>query len=178
MTTFNPKRRNFIVLATNTVVGLGAASAVFPLLKSMSPSAEVRALSTIEVNVSSMVEGQSMKVIWQGNPVFIRKRTNEEIEKAKEVDINTLRHRETDEQRTKKGKENWLVMVGICTHLGCIPVLVEENGHYNGWFCPCHGSHYDTSGRIMKGPAPKNLRIPDYQFVSDDIILIGRKEST
>ena len=170
--TFNPRRRNFIVLATSAAVGLGTIVSAFPLLKSMSPSAEVRAVSTTEVNVSSMVEGQSIKVMWQGKPVFIRKRTTKEINEAKEIDISTLRDPETDEQRTKKGKENWLVMIGICTHLGCIPI--GESGDYNGWFCPCHGSHYDTSGRIRKGPAPKNLTIPDYTFSSDDIILIGK----
>lgn len=174
---FNPKRRNFIVLATSAVAGLGAASAVFPLLKSMGPSAEVRAQSTVEVNVSSMTVGQSIKVVWQGKPIFIRRRTPKDVEEAKALDISTLRDPETDEQRTKPGKEPWLVMIGICTHLGCIPI--GESGDYHGWFCPCHGSHYDTSGRIRKGPAPKNLVVPKYQFLNDDVILIGSdKQST
>ncbi len=173
---FNQKRRSFIVLASTAAVGLGAATPIFTLLKSMGPSAEVRALSTTEVNVSSMTDGQSIKVMWQGKPVFIRKRTKKEVEEAKAVDIQQLRDPETDEERTKAGKQDWIVMIGICTHLGCIPV--GESGDYNGWFCPCHGSHYDTSGRIRKGPAPKNLAIPEYSFIKDDVILIGKSGNT
>ena len=151
--------------------GLGTLALVPPLLKSMGPSAEVRAQSTVEVNVSSMVDGQSIKVVWQGKPVFIRKRTKKEIQEAKEVDLSSLRDPQTDEERTKPGKEKWLVMIGICTHLGCIPI--GEQGDYGGWFCPCHGSYYDTAGRIRKGPAPKNLEIPVYKFLDDNLILIG-----
>ncbi len=170
----NTKRRNFIVLATSAVAGLGVASTIFPLLSSMNPSAEVRALSNVEVNVASMIDGQSIKIMWQGKPIFIRKRTDKEIEEARAVDLSVLPDPETDEQRTKKGKEKWIVMVGICTHLGCVPI--GESGDYKGWFCPCHGSHYDTAGRIRKGPAPKNLLVPDYQFINDDVILIGKTE--
>lgn len=161
-----------MVLASSAVIGLGAVSSLLPLLRSMGPSAEVRALSSVEVDVSSMVDGQSIKVLWQGKPIFIRKRTNKEIAEARGVDVSLLRDPETDEQRTKQGMENWLIMIGICTHLGCIPV--GESGDYNGWFCPCHGSHYDTSGRIRKGPAPKNLFIPEYQFVNNDVVVIGK----
>lgn len=118
-----------------------------------------------------MERGQSIKVMWRGKPVFIRNRTDMEIEESKAVDLSDLRDPQTDEERTKPGHEQWLVMVGVCTHLGCVPL--GEAGDFGGWFCPCHGSHYDTAGRIRKGPAPLNLEVPDYQFISDDRILVG-----
>ena len=138
----------------------------------MNPASDVLALSSIEVDLSSIAEGQEIKAVWRGKPVFIRNRSAKNIEEANKVDLATLRDPETDAARVKKGHEKWLVMVGICTHLGCIP-LGNGAGEYDGWFCPCHGSAYDSSGRIRKGPAPKNLVIPPYEFVSDTKIKIG-----
>jgi ubiquinol-cytochrome c reductase iron-sulfur subunit len=135
----------------------------------MNPSADVLALSSTEVDISGIPVGSSLTVVWRGKPVFIRHRTAEEIEAAKAVDVESLRDPQTDAQRAIKPE--WLVMVGICTHLGCIPL--GEQGDYGGWFCPCHGSQYDTSGRIRKGPAPKNMAIPPYKYLSDNVIKIG-----
>ena len=135
----------------------------------MNPSADVLALSSIEVDISSIAEGQSVTVKWRGKPVFIRHRTAAEIEAAQSVDVATLPDPETDAARAPK--PNWLIVVGVCTHLGCIPL--GNSGEYGGWFCPCHGSHYDTSARIRKGPAPTNLPVPTYEFLSDTIVKIG-----
>ncbi|XGA08147.1 MAG: ubiquinol-cytochrome c reductase iron-sulfur subunit [Wolbachia endosymbiont of Xenopsylla cheopis] len=168
------KRRDFIILTAGTMAGLGIASAVWPLVKSMNPSAEILAMSTIEVNLSGIKEGQGIKVKWRGKPVFIRRRTKQEIETARVVDIKALRDPQPDEQRVLPGKDEWLIMLGVCTHLGCVPIdHMTKDG--NGWFCPCHGSYYDTSGRIIRGPAPLNLIVPDYFFPSDDIVVIGKK---
>jgi ubiquinol-cytochrome c reductase iron-sulfur subunit len=171
-TTLNkPTRRDFIVLTANTMVGMGAAAMVWPLVDSLSPSADVLALSSTEVDITSVAEGQAITVMWRGKPVFIRHRTAVEIKDARSAPLTGMVDPQKDEDRVKKGKDQWLVTVGICTHLGCVPVGYA--GDYNGWFCPCHGSQYDTSGRIRKGPAPKNLQIPDYVFTSDNIIRIG-----
>lgn len=151
---------------------VGAGALLWPFVDSMNPSADVLALASTEVDLSPIEDGQEIKVMWRGKPVFIRNRTPKNIEEAKAVDISILRDPETDEARTKKGHEKWLVMVGVCTHLGCIP-LGNGAGDYDGWFCPCHGSHYDSAGRIRKGPAPKNLVIPPYEFVSDTKVKIG-----
>lgn len=172
----NPGRRDFMVLATSALGAVGAAAAAWPVINSMNPAADVLALSSIEVDLSPIAAGQTIKVKWRGVPVFIRHRTPADIEEAKKVNVGELRDPETDEARVKKGKEQWLVMVGVCTHLGCIPLA--GSGDYcgpdnGGWFCPCHGSHYDTSGRIRKGPAPKNLEVPTYTFLSDTTIRIG-----
>ncbi|MBV0899826.1 MAG: ubiquinol-cytochrome c reductase iron-sulfur subunit [Wolbachia endosymbiont of Fragariocoptes setiger] len=167
-------RRDFITLTTCAMVGIGAACALWPLIKSWSPSAEVLAMSTTEVNLSGITEGKGIKVKWQGKPVFIRKRTKQEVEAARAVDIKTLRDPQSDEQRVYKGKDEWLIMLGICTHLGCIPID-HSTKDGNGWFCPCHGSYYDASGRVVGGPAPKNMAIPDYFFPSDDVVVIGKK---
>lgn len=167
-------RRDFITLTTCAMASIGAASALLPLVKSMSPSAEVLAQSTIEVNLSDIQEGKGVKVKWQGKPVFIRKRTKQEIEAARAVNIETLRDPQTDEQRVLQGKDEWLIMIGICTHLGCVPID-HSTKDGNGWFCPCHGSYYDTSGRVIGGPAPKNMDIPDYFFSSDNMLVIGKK---
>ncbi len=164
-------RRDFLYIATGAVGAIGAAYAVWPFIHQMNPSKDTLALATIEVDLGAIESGQSVKVMWQGKPVFVRNRTDKEIEEARDVDLSSLRDPETDEQRTKPGHENWLVMVGVCTHLGCVPL--GEAGEFGGWFCPCHGSHYDTAGRIRKGPAPLNLPVPNYQFVTDDRILIG-----
>lgn len=167
----NEPRRDFIVLSASAVAGIGAASFVWPLVDSLNPSASVRALATIEVDVSSIEEGQSIKAMWQGKPVFIRRRTKEEVQVARDESLDVLPDPETDQDRVKDDHEAFLVVVGICTHLGCIPV--GQSGDYGGWFCPCHGSHYDTSGRIRKGPAPTNLAVPPYEFINDSVIKIG-----
>ena len=163
------KRRDFIFTASYTLGAVGAGTAVWPLIDQMNPDASVKALSSTEVDLSSVQPGQSITVLWRGKPVFIKRRTEEEIAKAKQVDLKELKHPEKDEDRAKNPE--WLVMLGICTHLGCVPL--GNKGEYGGWFCPCHGSHYDTSGRIRKGPAPTNLEIPKYEFVDSNTIKIG-----
>ena len=165
----DPNRRDFIITATATVGAVGAGAAVWPLIDQMNPDASVKALASTEVDVSNIQPGKSITVLWRGKPVFIKRRTNEEIEKARSVDLKELKHPEKDEERAKNPE--WLVMLGICTHLGCVPL--GDKGDYNGWFCPCHGSHYDTSGRIRKGPAPENLAVPPYSFLNDTTIKIG-----
>ena len=162
-------RRDFLYVATAGVAGVGVAFAAWPFIDQMNPSADVLALATIEVDISQIAVGQSVTVKWQGKPVFIRRRTEEEIQTAEAVPLDELPDPQTDEERVEKPE--WLVMLGICTHLGCVPL--GQSGDFEGWFCPCHGSHYDTSGRIRKGPAPKNLEIPPYQFVNDNTILVG-----
>lgn len=164
-------RRDFITLTASSVAAVGAGAALWPFVNSMNPSADVLALSSIEVDLAPISEGQSITVTWRGKPVFIRHRTAKEIEEARQVALNALPDPQKDEERVKPGKDQWLVMVGICTHLGCVPL--GQQGDYNGWFCPCHGSHYDTSGRIRKGPAPLNMEVPTYEFVSDSKIKIG-----
>ena len=163
------KRRDFIFTASYTLGAVGVGAAVWPLIDQMNPDASVKALSSTEVNVSEVQPGQSVTVLWRGKPVFIKRRTEEEIAKARQVDLKELKDPEKDEDRVKNPE--WLVMVGICTHLGCVPL--GNKGEYDGWFCPCHGSHYDTSGRIRKGPAPVNLEIPKYEFVDSNTIKIG-----
>ena len=137
----------------------------------MNPSKDVLALSSIEVDLAPIVEGQGITVVWQGKPIFVRRRTAAETKEARETPAGRLLQPEADAARTKPGKENWVVLVGICTHLGCIPTGKE--GEFNGWFCPCHGSTYDVSGRIRSGPAPSNLEVPDYAFLTDTKIKIG-----
>ena len=163
------KRREFIFTASYALGAVGVGASVWPLIDQMNPDASVKALSSTEVDVSGIQPGQSITVLWRGKPVFIKRRTVEEIEQARNVDIKELPHPEKDEDRAKDPE--WLVMLGMCTHLGCVPL--GNKGEYDGWFCPCHGSHYDTSGRIRKGPAPKNLEIPKYEFVNSDTIKIG-----
>ncbi len=167
-------RRDFLLIATTTVGATGAALTAWPLIDQMNPSADTLALSSIEVDLSQVKEGQAITVVWRKKPVFIRHRTNKEIKAAQAVQLKDLTDPAADNKRVKK--PNWLVMVGICTHLGCIPLGQKDNqpkGEFGGWFCPCHGSHYDTSGRIRKGPAPKNLAVPPYSFVKNNIIKIG-----
>ena len=168
------KRRDFLQLSTISIGAVGTAAFIWPFLKSMSPAEDTIALGTTEVDVSSIEEGQSVTVKWRGKPVFIRKRTKDEIDAAKTVNIADLKDPEEDVDRVKK--DEWLVLVGVCTHLGCVPLgqkLTDSKGEYNGWYCPCHGSHYDTSGRIRKGPAPENLAVPPYSFLNDTTIKIG-----
>lgn len=164
-------RRDFMTLTATGVAGVGAACAAWPLVDSMNPSADVLALSSIEVDISAIEPGQTHTVKWRGKPVFIKHRTDEEIKEAQETEIDKLIDPEEDSARVKPGMEKWLVTIGICTHLGCVPL--SNQGEFDGWFCPCHGSHYDTSGRIRKGPAPLNLAVPPYEFISDTKIKIG-----
>jgi ubiquinol-cytochrome c reductase iron-sulfur subunit len=168
------KRRDFLFIAAGGFGAVGAAAAVWPLVDNLNPSADVLALSTVEVDISKVQVGQSIRVKWRGKPVFIRHRTAEEIATARAVPVSDLKDPQTDEARVQKAQ--WLVMVGICTHLGCVPggqKTSDVKGDYSGWFCPCHGSHYDTSGRIRRGPAPKNLEVPQYTFTNDSTIRIG-----
>jgi len=163
------KRRDFLFTATYTVGIVGVGSAIWPLIDQMNPDSSVKALSTTEVDVSAVELGKTITVLWRGKPIFIRRRTKKEIDEAANVDLKELKDPEKDSDRTKNPE--WLVMVGVCTHLGCVPL--GNKGEFNAWFCPCHGSHYDTSGRVRKGPAPKNLEIPKYEFVDSNIIKIG-----
>ncbi|MGY8985593.1 MAG: ubiquinol-cytochrome c reductase iron-sulfur subunit [Sphingomonadales bacterium] len=162
-------RRDFLYVATAGLGAVALSSAVWPIIDQMNPSADVLALSTTEVDLSAIEVGQSVTVKWQGKPVFVRRRTAEEITEARAVPMSELRDQQTDESRVEK--DEWLIMVGVCTHLGCVPL--GDAGDFGGWFCPCHGSHYDTSGRIRKGPAPTNLPIPEYAFIDDNRIIVG-----
>ena len=162
-------RRDFIYTASTVVGVVGVGAAAWPLIDQMNPDASVKALATTEVDVTSVKPGQSITVLWRGKPVFIKRRTESEISEAKSVSLTELKHPEKDEDRASNPE--WLVMLGVCTHLGCVPLA--DKGDYKGWFCPCHGSHYDTSGRIRKGPAPTNLEIPKYEFVNINTIKIG-----
>ena len=164
-----PERREFLFTASYAMGAVGVGAVVWPLVDQMNPDASVKALASTEVDVSSVIPGKTITVLWRGKPVFIRRRTKEDIEKAREVNLKDLKHPEKDEDRAKNPE--WLVMLGVCTHLGCVPL--GNKGEYGGWFCPCHGSHYDTSGRIRKGPAPTNMEIPQYEFVNSNTIKIG-----
>ena len=170
----NNNRRDFLQLSTLTLGGIGTAAFIWPFIKSMSPAEDTLAAGSTEVDISMIEEGQSVTIKWRGKPVFIKKRTKEEIEAAKMVQASDLRDPQDDADRVQK--EDWLVLVGVCTHLGCVPLgqkLSDMKGDYDGWYCPCHGSHYDTSGRIRKGPAPTNLDVPPYSFLNDTTIKIG-----
>jgi ubiquinol-cytochrome c reductase iron-sulfur subunit len=158
-------------IGTSMVCGVGAAAAVWPLINQMNPDASVLALSSTEVDLTPIVEGQILTVKWRGKPVFISHRTQKEIDEARAVKLSDLPDPQTDEARVKKGEDQWLVLIGICTHLGCVPL--GHQGDFDGWFCPCHGSQYDSSGRVRKGPAPANLVVPPYEFVSNTMIRIG-----
>ena len=164
-----PKRSDFLFTASYAIGAVGVGAAVWPLVDQMNPDASVKAIASTEVDISALEPGQSITVLWRGKPVFIKRRTKEEIDSAKAVNLKDLKHPEKDEDRAKNPE--WLVMLGVCPHLGCVPL--DQKGDYNGWFCPCHGSHYDTSGRITKGPAPTNMEIPKYEFVDANTIKIG-----
>jgi len=171
-----PTRRDFLYVATGAFAAVGVGAAVWPLIDQMNPDASVLALASIELDIGSVPVGQEITVKWRGKPVFVRHRSEEEIKAAEDVDITTLRDPQTDDARLKKGvdgklEKQWLILIGICTHLGCVPLAYK--GEYDGYFCPCHGSVYDTSGRIRQGPAPLNLAVPPYEFVSDTKIKIG-----
>ena len=181
--TSDPARRDFIFIATGAMVAVGTAAAIWPFIAQMNPDASVLAISTVDVDLTPLTEGQASTIKWRGNPVFVRHRTAKEIEEARAVQVDELpdpaaRNENlpdsapaTDENRVTKDKPQYIVMMGVCTHLGCVPLGTA--GDYDGWFCPCHGSHYDTAGRIRKGPAPENLHIPHYQFVADAKLRVG-----
>ncbi len=162
-------RRDFLFTASYTVGAVGIGAAIWPFIDQMNPDSSVKALATTEVDISAVEPGKSITVLWRGKPVFIKRRTQSEILEAQSVNLTELKHPEKDEDRVKKPE--WLVMLGICTHLGCVPLA--NKGEYKGWFCPCHGSHYDSSGRIRKGPAPVNMEVPKYEFVDSNTIKIG-----
>ncbi|MCZ8123470.1 MAG: ubiquinol-cytochrome c reductase iron-sulfur subunit [Magnetospirillum sp.] len=167
-------RRDFLYLASAAFAGTGAALTGWAFIHSMNPAADVLALASTEVNLQPIAPGQAITVTWRGKPVFVRHRTAEEIAKAKADDSAALPDPQPDSRRVQR--EQWLVLLGVCTHLGCVPLgqkPADSKGDYGGWFCPCHGSHYDTSGRIRRGPAPRNLEVPTYSFVNDSNIRIG-----
>jgi ubiquinol-cytochrome c reductase iron-sulfur subunit len=171
-----PRRRDFLNIAAVSFAGVGAVAVVIPLINQMNPSADVLALASIEVDVSKIAAGSGIKVAWRKQPVFVRQLTPAEIAEAKAVPVSTLRDPQTLDERTKPGKENWLITMAVCTHLGCVPLGItpaESRGQYGGYFCPCHGSQYDTAGRIRAGPAPKNLVVPEYSFKSATSVQIG-----
>ncbi len=187
-TSEEPDRRDFLVIAGSAFAAVGAAVTMWPFIAQMNPDSGAQALASVELDLSPIKEGQAITAMWRGKPIFIRNRTKEEIERAIADDKaalvdNSARNMAlpegdpaTDANRTKAGHENFLILIGICTHLGCIPkgqAIGDSKGDYGGWFCPCHGSHYDTAGRIRKGPAPRNLEVPPYTFVSDTKIKIG-----
>ena len=167
-------RRDFLILAAGAMGAMGGIGVVWPLIETMNPSADVLALSSTEVDISSIEVGQSITVKWRGKPVFIRRRTMDEISAARAVKIDELSDPQSDQDRVQEAE--WLILVGVCTHLGCIPLgnkLGDPRGDFGGWFCPCHGSHYDTSGRIRQGPAPEYLKVPEYTFLDESLIRIG-----
>lgn len=169
-------RRDMIHVGAAVGAGVGVAASLWPFIDQMNPAKDTLALASIEVDVSQIDVGSAIVVKWRGKPVFIRHRTATEIQEAESVPVSDLIDPEADEVRVAAGKAEWLVVMGVCTHLGCVPLGTktgEEKGEYGGWFCPCHGSHYDTSGRIRKGPAPKNLEVPEYAFLSDSTLKIG-----
>ncbi len=181
--TSEPTRRDFLYIATGAAGAVGAAALAWPFIDQMNPDAATLALAQIDVDVSQIAEGQSITAKWRGRPVFVRQRTPAEIEEAKQVPLADLKDPlarnanlsadapATDANRAVPEREQWLVMIGVCTHLGCIPL--GQAGDYDGWYCPCHGSHYDTAGRIRQGPAPENMHIPVYEFTNDTTIRIG-----
>ena len=167
-------RRDFLQLATGAFGAVGIAAVAWPFIDQMNPAADTLALASVEVDIFKIAEGQAIKVKWRGKPVFIRHRTQAEIDAARAAKPGDLIDPEEDAARAQKPE--WLILVGVCTHLGCIPLGTaqgETKGDFKGWFCPCHGSHYDTSGRIRKGPAPRNLEVPEYTFINDNVVKIG-----
>ena len=173
------RRRDFLNVAAVSFAGVGAVAALAPLIVQMSPSADVLALATIEVDIAKVQPGQGIKVSWRKQPVFIRNLTPKEIAEANAVSMSDLRDPQSLAERTKPGKANWLITLGVCTHLGCVPLGIsdgENKGPFGGYFCPCHGSAYDTAARIRSGPAPTNLLVPDYIFKSPTTVEIGAAE--
>jgi ubiquinol-cytochrome c reductase iron-sulfur subunit len=170
--TTNPDRRDFLYIATGAVGAVAVGAMAVPLIDQMNASADLLAVAQIRVDISQVPLGQQITVLWRGKPVFIRHRTERDIQLARDVDWHTLRDPEPDSARVKEGHAEWLVMIGVCTHLGCVP-LADAGNFEDGWFCPCHGSQYDSSGRIRSGPAPLNLVVPEYAFVNDTTLEIG-----
>lgn len=167
-----PTRRDFLLLATGAMGAVGVAGAAWPFIAQLAPDAEIVAAGApIEVDLSRIAEGQIVRVFWRGKLIFLRNRTPAEIEAARATPLDELKDPETDEARVMAGRENWLIIFGNCTHLGCVPL--DNQGQYGGWFCPCHGSVFDTSGRIRQGPAPINLPVPPYRFATDTSVVIG-----
>ncbi len=178
-----PTRRDFLYIATGAVGAVGVAVSLWPFIDQMNPDASVEALAQVEVDIGGVAAGQSITVMWRGVPVFIRHRTEAEVEAARETPLDDLPDRlarnanlpedatADDENRGVPGREEWLIQIGVCTHLGCVPL--GEQGDFGGWFCPCHGSHYDMAGRIRRGPAPENLHIPEYEFLDENLVQIG-----
>jgi len=176
----DPTRRDFLMVATGALAAVGGIATAWPFIDNLNPAADTLALSSVEVDVKAIAVGQAITVKWRGKPVFIRHRTPEEIKEADAVKLVDLPDPQTDNSRVtdtaKKVRPEWLILIGVCTHLGCVPLGTKQGdprGEYGGWYCPCHGSQYDTSGRIRKGPAPKNLEVPDYLFSSDTLVEIG-----
>lgn len=170
------RRRDFINVAAVSFAGVGAVAVLYPLVNQMNPSADVLALSSTEVDVSAIQPGQAIKTMWRKQPVFIRNLTPQEIQAANAVPLDQLRDPQTLAERTSEGRTNWLITMAVCTHLGCVPLGAaegENRGEYGGYFCPCHGSHFDTAARVRKGPAPINLEVPEYAFTSDTVVQIG-----
>jgi ubiquinol-cytochrome c reductase iron-sulfur subunit len=172
------RRRDFLNVAAVSFAGIGGVAALAPLVVQMSPSADVLAQATTEIDISKVEVGQRIKALWRKQPVFVAHLTPKEIAEAEAVPVSSLRDPQSLQERTQPGHLNWLIVVGVCTHLGCIPLGTgegENKGPYGGWFCPCHGSQYDTAARIRQGPAPRNLAVPDYQFTSPTTVLVGAK---
>ena len=172
------RRRDFLNVAAVSFAGVGAVVAIAPLFVQMAPSADVLAQATTEIDISKVEVGQRIKALWRKQPVFVAHLTPKEIAEAQAVPISSLRDPQTLQERTQPGHLNWLVVIGVCTHLGCIPLGTaegENKGPFGGWFCPCHGSQYDTAARIRQGPAPRNLVVPDYQFTSPTVVTVGAK---
>jgi ubiquinol-cytochrome c reductase iron-sulfur subunit len=172
----DPRRRDFINIAAVSFAGVGAIAIVLPLINQMSPSQDVLAQSTTEIDVSKIAPGQSVKASFRKQPLFVRNLTPAEMQAANAVSISDLRDPQSLADRTKAGKNNWLITLGVCTHLGCVPLGAgegENKGPFGGYFCPCHGSAYDTAGRIRSGPAPRNLEVPEYAFTSDTVVTVG-----
>jgi ubiquinol-cytochrome c reductase iron-sulfur subunit len=169
-------RRDLLELVAISGAAIGAGAIAWPLIDSMNPSKDVLALSSVDVELAPVVEGQGITIVWQGKPIFVRHRTAAEIKEAQDVPLGQLIEPQPDSARVKQGHDQWIILVGICTHLGCVPLgnkPSDPRGDYGGWFCPCHGSQYDTSGRVRHGPAPANLPVPPYAFESDTKIKVG-----
>ncbi|WP_294326633.1 ubiquinol-cytochrome c reductase iron-sulfur subunit [uncultured Sphingomonas sp.] len=172
----NPRRRDYLSIGAVAFAGVGAGVIAIPLVRQMSPAADTLALSTTEIDLSAIEPGQAIKATFRKQPLFVRNLTPKEIAEANAVSIADLRDPQTLEERTKTGKNNWLITLGVCTHLGCVPLGAgegENKGPFGGYFCPCHGSAYDTAGRIRSGPAPQNLHVPEYTFTSDTVVTVG-----
>lgn len=172
------RRRDFINIAAVSAAGVGAVATLYPLVNQMNPAADTLALASIEVDVSAIQPGQAIKTIFRKQPLFVRHLTPQEVQQANSVPLGELRDPQTLAERTAEGKPQWLITMGVCTHLGCVPLGAaegESKGDYGGYFCPCHGSHYDTAGRIRRGPAPTNLEVPTYAFTSDTVVTVGEE---